>query len=339
MKRTFRLLFGAAIATAVVAGPGTMSAAAAGCSWKPSALPLPSGGLSGVASATDHAGGVAGVVKFSDKTTRIVYWKNGKTTEYGSYLSGLASVQVKDQNRSGTIVGSVTVGRPSIPPRISAFRITANGLENLASPDGATMTFPSGGINDKGDIVGGYRTSRSSPIAGIRWPAGSGKVEKLDGLADVGYIGGLDEDGTVLYSAAETSIYQQRPFLWKNGKSTALAKPAQVGDLQGEAISAGRVVGKLYYQNSSGKYVDEAIFWDTDGVPHKLPSGQSAEDINRNGVSVGASTDDQAAVWRLGALDAKLGKGTVAHAIGDDGVIAGSRTVNNVEQPTVWRCG
>jgi hypothetical protein len=341
MRRTFRLLFGAALATAVAAGPATMSAAAEACSWRPSALPLPAGGISGLVTATDNEGGFAGTVKFSDNSTHIVSWKNGKVTDYGS-SSSLASVQVYDQNRAGTMVGSVTVGRPGVPSRSSGFRTNGTGTESLTQPAGATSYFPRGGVNDKGDIVGGYRTTRdgSSVIIGVRWRADRpGTVEELTGTPVSSNVEGLDEDGTVLYTAADASIYQQRPFLWKEGRITALPKPAQVGDLRGYEISAGRVVGSLYYRNTAGQYVEEAIFWDTDGAPRKLPSGKRAEAINRHGVSAGTATSNEAAVWRLGALDATLGAGTTAYAVGDDGAVAGSRKVNGAEQPTVWRCG
>jgi uncharacterized membrane protein len=340
MKRTFRLLFGAALATTMVAGPATMSAAAAACTWRPTALSLPAGGISGVVSATDNQGGFAGTVKLSDNTTHVVSWKNGKITDYGSFPSSV-SVQVYDQNRAGTIVGSVTVGRPGVPSTSAAFRTNGTHTENLPKPAGATSTFPRGGINDKGDIVGGYRTTRNgtSVIVGVRWPAARpGTVEDLAGAPVSSNVEGLDEDGTVLYTAADASIFEQRPFLWREGRITALPKPAQAGDLRGYEISAGRVVGSLYYRNASGQYVEEGIFWDTDGVARKLPSGQRAEAVNRTGVSAGTTTGNQAGVWRLGALDATLGAGTTAYTVGDDGAVGGSRKVNSADQPTVWRC-
>ncbi|MET0233039.1 MAG: hypothetical protein ABW224_00220 [Kibdelosporangium sp.] len=340
MRRTFRLLLSAALTTAVITGPAAMSASAAACTWRSAALPLPAGGISGLAGATDNVGGFAGTVKLSDGTTHVVSWKNGRITDYGS-ISAAASVQVYDQNRAGTIVGSVTVGRPGVPSSSTAFRTNGTSIENLPKPAGATSYFPRGGINDNGDIVGGYRTTRngSSVIVGVRWPAARpGTVEELTGTPVSSNVEGLDEDGTVLYTAADASIFEQRPFLWRAGRITALAKPAQAGDLRGYEISAGRVVGSLYYPNAAGTYVEEAIFWDTDGVPRKLPSGKRADAINRNGVSAGTATNGQAAIWRLGALDATLGAGTTALAVGDDGAVAGSRKVNGVDQPTVWRC-
>jgi uncharacterized membrane protein len=340
MRRTFRLLSGAALATAMVAGPATMPAAAAACTWRPTTLPLPAGGISGLVSATDNEGGFAGTVKLSDNTTHVVSWKNGKITDYGSF-SSLTSVQVYDQNRAGTIVGSVTVGRPGVPSSSTAFRTNGGRIENLPKPAGATSYFPRGGINDKGDIAGGYRTTRNgaSVIVGVRWPAARpGTVEDLAGAPVSSNVEGLDEDGTVLYTAADASIFQQRPFLWREGRNTALPKPTPAGDLRGYEISAGRVVGSLYYPNASGQYVEEAIFWDTDGVARKLPSSQRAEDINRTGVSVGTAANGQAAVWRLGVLDTTLGAGTTAPTVGDDGAVAGSRKVSGADQPTVWRC-
>ncbi|MEV4316668.1 hypothetical protein [Actinocrispum sp. NPDC049592] len=337
MSRTFRLLSGAALATAMIAGPGTMSAAAAACTWRPAALPLPAGGVSGVASATDNTGGFAGTVRLSDRTTHVVAWKNGKITDYGP-SSSLLSVSVYDQNRAGTIVGVASLGRPGVPPASSGFRTNATKTESLPTPDGATSTFPRGGINDKGDIVGGYRTTRNgvSVIIGVRWRGNT--VTELAGLPVSSNVEGLDEDGTVLYTAADRSPSEQRPFLWQEGRITALAKPSQAGDLRGYDISAGRVVGSLYYKNSAGKYVEEAIFWNTDGVPRKLPNGQSAVAINRDGVSAGIATNGQGAIWRLGVHEATLGAGTVANAVGDDGSVAGSRKVNGEDQPTVWRC-
>ncbi|RZQ64663.1 hypothetical protein [Amycolatopsis suaedae] len=277
-------------------------------------------------------------MKFSD-STHIIGWKNGRITDYGSFSSRFGSIRVYDQNRAGTIVGSTTAGAPSIPPRITPFRTTGTGTETLPALTGATMTFPSAGINDKGDIAGGSRTSRSSPITAIRWPASKpGTVEKIPGAPETANIAGLDEDGTVLVNVPESSLTQQRPHFLKDGKLTALGKTTPNGDLRGESVSAGRVVGSLYYQNSAGQWVEDAVFWNTDGVARKLPNGETAVDINRDGLSAGVAKNGQAAVWRLGALDATLGADTVANTVGDDGAVAGSRKVNGVEQPTVWRC-
>ncbi|GAA0644794.1 hypothetical protein GCM10010174_79800 [Kutzneria viridogrisea] len=304
------------------------NASAAACTWRPTALPVPTDVSGSTVYATDGHGIYAGVAERGEY--HFVLWKNGKLTDFGNLVGHTSSMHSVDGvNSAGTLVGSEGVrGHYPVP---QALRSTGDKVELLPGK-GISRAYA---INEHGDIVGFGSVPDSSGqnrLLPVRWPADRpGTMEVLPGLpADWLNAAAvdMDADGTVLLSR---NLGDDRPgFLWRNGVVTALPRPAGATSLSVQAIAGGRVVGSATISGTQ-----HGVLWDRDGTITLLPRANGARDITSSGLIIGEDTAQRSAVWRLGTFDSELGADAELWTAGEDGTIAGRRN----GQATYWRCG
>ncbi|WP_326824653.1 hypothetical protein [Streptosporangium sp. NBC_01756] len=345
-----RVLGGAALSVALLSGvlyaPAATAApavAAVGCVWQASALPLPAGTTTGTVSVTDDQGGYAGTAQGADGKRRVVAWKNGTTTDYGT---GTVRTVVLGQNPAGTVIGVNPSG--STLPSSEGWRTRNGKMEPLPKPAGTYVSAPRA-IKDNGDIIGWvwgnidgvYQTIQ------VRWPGDQpDKFEALPALPQDGVLVGIDDDGTMLLNF-NGSQGTYAVGLLRDGVTTYLPTVPGATRTIVRDISNGRVVGDVTRQDAAGKYYSDGVMWDRDRSLHLLPGTSSAESINRNGL-IKASSDEGAnysyfnSIWRLWTFDSILGDAdSDAYVVGDDETISGSQPIPNTTntRPTVWRCG
>lgn len=331
------------------------SAAPSACTFTASTLPLAQGLPGGEVEATDGQGGYAGEGTswfMGVRTSHAVLWRNGTATDLG-VVPGLRtnSVSVTGVNKSGTVIGHA---QNTTTYTERAFHSLDGKLERLPEPPGTDSSVASA-INDNGDIVGDIGVKHQSGVeiyyvhTAVLWPASApGTVVKLtSGLPTTGHAKatGIDQDGTVLityFKSPKEEFSPNKLYLWHNNTTRELALPAGVLTVRGVGIANGRVAGATF----KSKYEDDglAALWDQNGTLTRPVTGSELLSVNRNGQSVGFTTDKTFSygVWQGTQLVGKLSGSLGLKVSGDDGSIAGwSRTdPNGVDNlPTVWRCG
>ncbi|GAT71057.1 hypothetical protein PS9374_06748 [Planomonospora sphaerica] len=333
------LLSGVLHTPAAAAAP----AAATACTWQASTLPLPSGTTSGRVSATDHQGGYSGTAWGADGRRRVLSWKDGTTTDYGT---GGPNDQVVAQNSTGTIIGYSPIAYA--PPAGHAWS-TRNG-KKAPLPKPATVYVSSAyAIKDNGDITGwmwgtfdGVWQTRH-----VRWPADRPtEFEMMPDLPKDAVVADVDDDGTMLLNFnGNQGTYAVG--LWRDGTTTHLAEIPGATRTTVRAISNGRVIGETARPDATGKTATDGVLWDQDGSVHILPGTASVSGINRDGL-IGAALDPDknndylTGIWRLQTFDSVLGNAdSSVTVVGNDGTIGGYRfnPATARSQPTIWRCG
>ncbi|WP_181772930.1 hypothetical protein [Amycolatopsis pittospori] len=338
----YRLLGGALLIAAALLAPTSTASAAAACTWRPTALPVPS--KSGLPTATDHQGGFAGVAGTTDGL-RPIAWKNGAYSVFPG-IGNPREYQVADENRAGTIVGTAQlhIGGFSVS---TAFRSRGGVLEELPKLGDNTKAAALG-INDAGDITGYVWGDGSGLTTVVRWPAAQpGTVTTLPGLApDPTSPQEVDEDGSVLL------LRNSGLAIWRAGTITQLGTLPGLRYPGGTAFSNGRVVGYATYNDKK-----VGVYWDQQGAAHVLPNSSynlsntnPQFDINRDGLITGrideahGGNDNSGTgygVWQQGAWVSNFGDITldIPSRIGDDGTVAGARMdADRIYHPYVWRC-
>ncbi|WP_406636473.1 hypothetical protein [Amycolatopsis sp. WGS_07] len=338
----YRLLGGAVLLAAALLVPTSTASAAAACTWRPTALPVP--GEGGLPTATDHQGGFAGPARIGIRDWPIA-WKNGAYSVF-SVMNEVLGYEVADENRAGTIVGTARVSFPGVSVT-TAYRSRGNVLEELPKL-GKNTKSAALGINDAGDITGYVWGDGSGLTTVVRWPAAQpGTVTTLPGLPpEIGAPQAVDKDGSVLLRR-ESAL-----AIWRAGTITQLGMLPGLRFPDGSAFSNGRVVGTADY---NGKIV--GVYWDQQGTAHVLPnsghnipSGNPDYDINRDGLITGrideahGGNDSKGTgygVWRQGVWVSTFGdvKLDLPSRISDDGTVGGGREGDDqTYHPYVWRC-
>lgn len=338
----YRLLGSALVVAAALLVPTSTASAAAACSWRATALPVP--GKGGMPTATDHQGGFSGTADVGIRQ-RPIAWKNGAYSVF-SVMNDVLGYEVTGENRAGTIVGTARVSFPGVSVT-TAFRSRGDAVEELPKLGNNTKAAALG-INDAGDITGYVWGDSSGLTTVVRWPAAQpGAVTTLPGLApDPTHPQAVDEDGSVLLQRDSGLA------IWRAGKITPLGTLPGLRFPDGSAFSNGRVVGTADY---NGKNV--GVYWDQQGAAHVLPgssynlsNGNPDFDINRDGLITGrideahGGNDSKGTgygVWRQGAWVSNFGDITrdLPSRIGDDGTVAGARRdADGIYHPYVWRC-
>ncbi|GGK76252.1 hypothetical protein Ppa06_39590 [Planomonospora parontospora subsp. parontospora] len=338
----------ATAASAASPQTGTAGVGTPTCTWRSSALSVPAG-ETGEVTATDGAGGFAGVARANGVTNHVVAWKDGKYTDYGR-IESIYHSKVNDESRSGTVVGTAAFSAfGSSASR--AFRSTGGRLEVLPIPSGYSMAGAVA-VNDAGDVTGYVWKSGANNTA-VRWPADRpGTVVVLPGLTP-GYPYtrpiAVDEDGSML---VETTQYDVA--IWRDGVVTPLEIPPGVQYPQGVDLSNGRAVGYGTYADGT----PVGLYWDQQGTGHVLPNsshhisnGNPLFTINRDGLIIGRideahGGDDSAGtgygVWSQGAWVSTFGdlRTDFPVKLGDDGTVGGYRIAadGHPRLPYAWRC-
>jgi probable HAF family extracellular repeat protein len=283
------------------------------------------GGANSYASAINASGMVVGQAQTAAHTTDAFLWANGVMTDLGAPSDG--SGQATAINAAGQVVGAFTVQQGEAGSE-SGFL-----YDNGTFSDLGTSVYPRG-INDLGQIVGGY----STPI-GVQhaFVSDNGQV------TDLGTLGGaistayaINNAGQVVGSSQFSSSSPYfHAFLWQNGTMTDLG---QLGTALGETYA--------YAVNSSGEVVgisgNSAFLYDSTGM-HDLNvptvTSAAAYAINDEGTIVGQSStyafiDQNGVVSDLNTL-IPSGTGwqlTDATGINNAGQIVGTGWINGVQQ-------
>lgn len=319
-----------AAGAAVVTAPAAAAEAAA-CTWTPSTLALPAGASDGGVDVTDDQGGYAGTAMFSDGG-HVLTWKNGKVTDLGNQVSYGTVAAVEGENRAGTVVGYANGGGFPVPAHTYAFRSAGTKLEALPELPN-TWLANALGIDDKGNIFG---INVIKPESGggrhvVEWPADRpGTVVDVPGFPKDFSTFDVDHDGSVLVSG------DGGPWIWRDGKATALAKVPAATNVTASDISNGRVVGAATVNGAS-----VGVLWNPDGSVVQLPKSKTATHVNRDGLIAGTTGNDEtAALWRLGQFEYTFpgsAFSTFVNVVSDDGTVAGDHGGDKLK-PTVWRC-
>ncbi len=331
----------------VVTAISVPTASAASCTWTPTQLPLPATFTSGTVDVADSQSGYAGSASRNGETTHVVRWVNGQVVDYGTVPGYGPHAFVAGVNKSGTVVGHTNAATGN---RQRAFRSVGTTLEVLPEPAGAEDSYANG-INDAGDIVGevgNYVTIGSSSYfvrKAVLWPASApGTVVQLTaGLPSTGQtLGkGIDQDGTVLvqyYPSLTSSLNATALYLWKAGTARQLPTPVGNKQVDGRAISNGRVAGA----SSPGGLI--GTVWDQNGTLINPVAADLLTSINRTGQTVGWKVGSGLSItYSVWQGTAKVGTFSGAHGLyvsADDGSVAGwSRFApDNAIKPAYWRC-
>lgn len=315
-----------------VFGPASGAAAQTSCTWQMRPLQTPAGASQHSVEATDHTGGYSGSGYFPGSGWRILYWKDGRVTDYGS--TGFGADRVAGQNRRGTIAATSVAGLWG--ERSISFRIRAGQREMLPALPGAEQASRAIGITENDDVYGNNRILQGDQYVTVvvRWPHDRPDVvERVPGLPVGMRLIDVDHDGTLLVGP---DVSYPWPHLWRDGQLTRMSEAPNTQHGYARAITDGLVAGSLRV----GTDPNRPAYWDRDGRPHLLPQRAEAVEINRNGLIVAAQSATPHQVWRFGTLDGQLSDVAAINTIGDDDSIGGAtRSQDGTQAAAVWRCG
>ncbi len=323
----------AALSIAVLAQPAQ---AANRLGWRPTVLPLPSGGSSGFLTASDGKGEYTGTFTVNGRQS-VVSWRNGQPVVRG-VPSGYEAALAEDENPSGVIVGTAHDYDSMIS---RAYTLDANGFHVKDVPAGYDYVYGVA-INTRGDVLGRAMkfNGGTGSDAAVRWRAEGGAPVLVPSTPDMYYVRDLDEDGTLLFDSDRSSA------LWKDGVVRHLSPSPSIQGW-GLAIRNGVVVGTRIYGG-----VDQAVRWASPDAPAVgLAGGAMALSVNQVGLTAGLvpnpsgpSIVGNAIAWRTttpGEVRAPSGYSTFeASVAADDGSLAGYATNDSRGSggvPVVWR--
>lgn len=294
------VLTGAALAAA----PGT-AAAAEGCRWSVSALPIPDGYQLESAGSGDGAGAVAGTLRpASAGPLAGVVWQGDEVRVLGAAFG--QNTVLADVSTSGVAVGSYADPHVfGVPDLHHAVRYVDGGFERLPDPPGFTNTAALS-VNSRGDILGeAGETAATGMYRPVVWRADApGTAEVLASPRDRAYVSpvGIDEGGRVA-----ATIYGGDPvgYVWSPGGAPVRLTPT-TPDAE---VVVGAVAGGLVAGSESGS---GGRLWNPDGSVARVLTGMD-QPTALNSAGAVAGTAGEATVF----LPADGGPAQVV-ASGDD---------------------
>jgi len=323
----------AALSVAVLAQPAQ---AASRIAWRPTVLPMPSGGYQGVVTGSDGKGEYTGTVTVNGVQS-VVSWRNGQPVVRG-VPEGYEAALAEDENPAGVVVGTTH----DYDTRVSrAFVLDATGFHVKEIPAGYDYVYGVA-INTRGDVLGRamHFSGNTGTDAAVLWRAEGGAPVLVPSAPDTSYVRDLDEDGTLLFDSGNSST------LWKDG-GVRRVSPSPASQGWGYAIRNGVVVGTRIWGG-----VEQAVRWASpDAEPVGLAGGARALSVNKVGLTTGLVPNPSGPVivgnaiaWRTttqGEVRGPSGYSTFEASIAaDDGSLAGFAahdTNGNGSVPVVWR--
>jgi hypothetical protein len=323
----------AALSVAVLAQPAQ---AAIRIGWRPTVLPLPSGGSSGFLTGSNGKGEYTGTFTISGVQT-VVSWRNGQPVVRG-VPSGYEAALAEDENPAGVVVGTAHDYDTMIS---RAYTLDATGFHVKDVPAGYDSVYGVA-INTRGDVLGRARrfSGGTESDAAVLWRAEGSAPVIIPSTQDTYYARDLDEDGAILFDSGNSSA------LWKDGVVRHLS-PSPASQAWGYAIRNGVVVGTRIWGG-----VEQAVRWASpDAAAVGLTGGGRALSVNLGGLTTGLVPNPSgpvivgnAIVWRAtapGEVRAPSGYSTFeASVAADDGSLAGFATNGSRDSggvPVVWR--
>ncbi|MFN8572144.1 MAG: hypothetical protein U0132_08810 [Gemmatimonadaceae bacterium] len=245
------------------------------------------GGLTGIASAINDSGWIAGVSS-SLGGDHVFLYKNGVMLDYGDIPNGLGSLSVADLNNRGVIVGS-GIQRGSNVER--AFYSTPQGrLVLIPAPhrfDGYTTV--AAGINDSNVVAGTIYSPDFTVAHAIVW-------SRSLGFRDIHPVGPYTHSFAYSISAANQlagNVYVSSPsiaqhaFMWPAIAPAGIDLSATGGTSAAAAINASGVIVGI----DANPVPTTAMQWTAQTGIVRLPWGSStAAAVSELGRIVGHST-------------------------------------------------
>jgi uncharacterized membrane protein len=205
-----------------------------------------------VAAGINNAGQIVGSYASSGLTTKgFLRSPQGGYTDIG--VPGAMVINVHGINNAGVIVG--VYGNSAPGPLTTSFIRAADGSVTTLTVPGATGPNVLGavGINDSGQIVGGYSDGSGIDHGFLRSPDGSFKTIDYPGSQGTGLVG-INNAGEILGNYADSAQHTHGFILSADGKTfTAIDDPnATGGTWAGGINNDGDVVG--LYMDGSGEH-------------------------------------------------------------------------------------
>ncbi|GAB3162994.1 hypothetical protein GCM10027258_82830 [Amycolatopsis stemonae] len=333
----------AAMVTAVVM-TGPQAAAAEGCRWSSSALPVPDGYRLGSVGQGDGAGAITGTLRPNSLDGPIlgVVWRADEPHVLGAAF-GL-DTELADVNTSGVAVGSYTDPRVFGEfPLDHAIRYADGRFERLPAPPGYPNTKALA-INARGDIMGQVGETAATGVGTtVVWPADAPGTVRVLPMPLPGWqvAAGIDDDGTVAAAAFDQSTggYLAGYVLPSGGGSIRMASPVSSGSVTPSAITAQRITGDV---EEAG-----AFLWRLDGsIDRALPGLRSVSAMNAAGAIVGRADDGSTLFLPAGGGPEQTvvpsGQDAQVKEVAENGDVFGVLTTQSPEyrQDLVrWHCG
>ncbi|WP_318305840.1 hypothetical protein [Amycolatopsis solani] len=318
-------------AVSVVALAQPAGALAIRIPWRPTVLPLPSGGGSGFLTGSNGKGEYTGTFTVNS-VQQVVSWRSGQPVVRG-LPGGYERADAVDENASGVVVGTA-YDYETKANRV--FVLDSTGFHVKENPPTWENLYAVA-VNARGDVLA--RANRTGPYAAtVLWPADGSAPTIIPSGNDTYYARDLDDDGTILFDSGATSA------LWKNGVIRQLS-PSPAAWAEALAIRNGVVVGKRSWGG-----VEQAARWSTPDSTTGLEGGASAISVNQVGLTAGLLPNPSSSAW---PGNATAWRGTVpgevqrpgtytqfqARLAADDGSLAGFATNGSVDAggvPVVW---
>lgn len=344
MRNRGKYIVVAVLAGAVLAGAPATAAAAEGCQWRQTTLPVPDAyGLDRLG-AGDGAGAVAGTLwpdALGEPRVGAV-WRADSVQVLGTAF-GL-DTELVDVNAAGVAVGSYMDPREFGEfPLNHAVRYTGGRFERLPEPPGYTNS-KAWRVNARGDVVGFVGETAANGVHRlVRWPAAAPGTVELVPVPSQEYevAGDIDDEGTIAAAFAfwSTGGGLAGYLLPETGDPVSLTSPISTGDVVPKAVNADHVAGNA---GDGGA----AYLWRHDGsVERALPGLRYPAAMNAAGDVVGSGPYGETVlapadggptqVVVLGGQDVQVSDVT------ENGDVLGSATVYAPERtkaPVRWHC-
>lgn len=330
----------AAVLTGAVlaAAPGT-AAAAEGCRWNVTVLPVPDGYRLESVGSGDGAGAVAGTLSEGSPSDPLVgvVWDGDGVRVLGAAFG--QSTRLADVNTSGVAVGSYADPHVfGVPDLHHAVRYVDGGFERLPDPPGFTNTVAVA-VNARGDFVGeAGETAATGLYRPVVWRADTpGTAEVLASPRDGAFVSpvGIDDQGRV---AATVFGGDTAGYVWSPGGGPVRLTPT--------APDAEVVVGAVAGLVAGSEYGNGGRLWNPDGTVARALTGlDQPTALNSAGAVAGTTSDEVVFLPPDGGPAQVVTSGADTFRpleLTESGDIYGERTIYTPEfhdEVVRWHCG